>query len=251
MHGGRKEEIMGFETPFIADNQPDGLVDFGFYKVQRHAKSAVIGMLRNFFDSLNNTYKLQVPELIGIQNTSELTKIFVERDFQAKERKIPIIIVAIKSATEKKMYIGADDFCAWDIVETSGGRKVANRIFHGASELSLGLIVVAQSPEERMRLAELINLCFTHYYRWQYFYTYGDGNTLSITPNTKQLEFGAETEVTDFSATSLLYLVDITMATFIEYSFRENNILGMVEDIQLNIEEDIGPIEGEGLITGT
>jgi hypothetical protein len=247
MHGGRKAKIMAFDTPFIADNQPEGLVDFGFYKVQRHTKSAIIGMLKNFFDSVNSTYKLQVPEIVEVQNTSSgLTKIFIERDFLARERRIPMILVAMKGSTEKKMYLGADDLACWDIVETSSGRKFANRIYHGASEISLVLIVIAQSSEERMRFAELISLCFTHYYRWQYFYTYGDGNTLSITPNTKQLDFGAETEVNDISATSLLYLVDISMDVFVEYSFRDVLTKGVVETVE--IDESSGPLDGTDLL---
>lgn len=238
---------MAFEAPFIADNQPEALTDFGFYKVQRHTKSILVSMLKNAFDSLNTSYKIHVPEIFQIQNTNELTKIFVDRDFSAKERRIPIIIVAIKSATEKKMYIGADDFSCWDVVETSGGRKAASKIYHGATDLTMSIIVVAQSSEERMKLAEIVNLCFTHFYRWQYFYTYGDGNMYSIVPNTKQLEFGAESEVKDVSDTSLLYLVECVMQVFVEYSFRDVEILNVLEGS--NIEVDAGPIEGAGIIT--
>ena len=149
---------MSFKTPFIADNQPEALYNFGFYKIQRQTKSAVIGMLKNFFDSINNTYKIQLPEIKEVQNTSDIEKIFIERDFPYQERKLPLILVSIKSSTERKMYIGADNFVAHDIRTTSTGEQTAVDLYHGAADVSLALIVVALSPDERMQLAELIAL---------------------------------------------------------------------------------------------
>ena len=231
---------MGFETPFIAENQPDSLYDFGFYKIQRQTKSAIVGMLTNFFSSLNSSYRLQMPEILEMQNTAEVTKIFINKDFPYQERKLPLILVAIKGSTERKLYLGADNLSCYDIVETSTGKKSAVNIYHGAADITLALIIIALSPEDRMKFAELVTMCFTHYYRWQYFYTYGDGNMFSIVPNTAQLEFGSEAETTDVSTTSLLYLVDITMKSFIEYTFRDLRIYGVLKDYA--IEGDSGPI---------
>ena len=230
---------MSFKTPFIADNQPGALHDFGFFKIQRHTKSAIIGMLENFFDSINNTYKIQIPEIVGVQNSSDVEKVFVTRDFPYKERKLPMILVAIKSATERKMYIGADNLVGHIYHETSTGDELGIELYHGAADISLALIVIALSPEERMQLTELVTLCFTHYYRWQYFYTLGDGNVFSVVPNTAQLEFGSESEVTDVSPESLLYLTDITMKSFIEYTFKDFNVLGSLKDY--TIDDSSGP----------
>ena len=232
---------MSFKTPFIPDNQPGVLHDFGFYKTQRHTKSSVIEMLSNFFDSINNTYKIQIPEILEIQNSSDAEKIFIERDFPYRERNVPLILVAIKSAAERKMYIGADNLVGYKRHTTSTGRETAVELYHGAADISLALIIVALSPEERMQLTELITLCFTHYYRWQYFYTLGDGDMFSIVPNTAQLEFGAESEVTDVSPESLLYVTDITMKCFIEYTFKDYNVLRSLEDY--TIDETSGPVD--------
>jgi len=236
---------MGFRTPFLPDNQPGDLVDFGFYKVQRHAKSSVVGMLRNFFDSINTTYKIQIPDIYEVQNSTDVQKIFVERDFPYKERKIPIILVTIKGATERKLYIGADNTSGMQVIETSAGVTVASDIYHGAADIMMSLIVVCQSPEHRMKFAELINMCFTHYYRWQYFYTLGDGNTFSIVPNTQPLEFGTESEATDVSPDSLLYIIDISMKCFIEYTFTDSvNLHGILEDI--TFDPTNGPTQHDG-----
>ena len=232
---------MSFKTPFVPDNQPDALYNFGFYKIQRHTKSAVVGMLKNFFNSINNTYKIQIPEVLEVQNSSDNEKIFIERDFPYKERKMPLILVAIKGASERKMYLGADNLLGLKIHTTSTGEKTAVELYHGAADISLALIIVALSPEERMQLTELVTLCFTHYYRWQYFYTLGDDNVFSIVPNTAQLEFGAESEVTDVSPESLVYVTDITMKSFIEYTFKDFSVLGSLRNY--TIDESSGPVE--------
>jgi hypothetical protein len=127
------------------------------------------------------------------------------------------------------------------VVETSAGVTVASDIYHGAADISLSLIVVCQTTEHRMKFAEMINMCFTHYYRWQYFYTFGDGNTFSIVPNTQPLEFGTETEATDVSPDSLLYITDISMKCFVEYTFTESvGLLGTLQDF--TVDSTSGPL---------
>lgn len=237
---------MSFNTPFIPDNQPDALYDFSFFKIQRHTKSAIIGMMKSFFSTMNKTYKLQIPELVEVQNSTEATKLFIDRDFPYTQRKLPIIIVAIKSSLERKLYIGADNAIGWVQNDTSTGR-VASEVFNGAADLTLSLIIVAQSSEERMRFAEMVNMCFTHYFRWQYFYTLGDSNMFSIVPNTQQLEFGTESEVnTDATGANFLYITDITMKVYVEYTFKDINIV--VGPKYWEIDQNSGAIEFD---TGT
>jgi len=232
---------MSFKTPFLPENQPKSLYDFGFYKIVRHTKSVVIDMLKNYFDSVNKLYQLQMPDIIGAQTVGEVMKIFIERDFPYAQRKLPLIIVAQKSATERKMYIGADNLTTYDIEETSSG-ETAVEVYQGAADITLALIIIAQDPESRMKFSELVNMCFTHYYRWQYFYTLGDGNLYSITPNTTQLEFGAESEATESAAAiTPLYLVDISMKCFVEYTFRDvSAIHGEMKSYE--IDETSGPV---------
>ena len=235
---------MGFETPFLPENQPDTLYEFGFYKVQRQTKASIVNMLRNFFDSMNNVYKTQMPEIRIVDNSAEAERIAVDQSFPSWERKIPIILVGIKNATERKLYIGADNLSKIEIIETSTGSKKAVNVYTGAADISLVLIVVATTPENRMRFAELVAMCFTHYYRWQYFYTIGDGNMFSICPNTTQLEFGTESEATDVSPTNLLYITDISMKCYVEYTFRDTAMINTVMgDLTVILDENSGPLE--------
>jgi hypothetical protein len=231
---------MSFKTPFTPENRPKDLANFGFYKIQRHTKSALIGMIENFFDSINSEYSIMMPEIIGTQNNDEITKIFIKRDFPFTERKLPLIVVATQSIKEKKMYIGVDNLLTYAIRETSTG-KTAVDIYHGAANVTSSIIIICQSPEERMKYADLLNMCFTHYYRWQYFYTLGDNNTFSIVPNVEGLAIGSEQEAKDISPESLLYITDITMTSFIEYTF--SDIDPYYELKNLTIDEESGPIE--------
>ena len=230
---------MGFKAPFLVENQPKPLYNFSFHKVQRQTKSVLVDMIKNFFDSINKVYQLQMPEIIGVKNSEEATKVFVNRDFPYGERTIPIIIVGIKSAVEKKMYIGADNLVGYVIRETSSG-KTAVELYHGAATVTTALIVVTDNPESRMQLVELLNMCFTHYYRWQYFYTLGDGDMFSIVPNTSELEFGTESEADTDSPDTKLYVTDLTMTSHIEYSFRDLDVLGELKDY--NILDESGPV---------
>ena len=231
---------MSFKTPFTAENRPKTIANFGFYKVQRHTKSAIIGMLENFFDSINSEYKIMMPEIIETENTKEITKIYIKKDFPYEERKLPLIVVSISNVSERKMYIGADNLIAYEIRETSTG-KTATEIYQGAANVSIVFIIVCQSPEDRMKYAELINICFTHYYRWQYFYTLGDRNMFSIVPNTSQLEIGPENEATDASPETLLYVTDIKMVSFVEYTFSDTYPYAVLKEY--TIDEDSGVIE--------
>jgi len=231
---------MSFKTPFLPENRPKAMANFGFYKIQRHTKSALVGMLENFFDSINTEYSLQMPEIIGTQNSEELTKIFIKRDFPYTERKLPLIVVAMQSVKERKMYIGADNLIGYDVRETSTG-KTGVEIYQGAADVTTSFIIVCQSPEDRMKYADLLNMCFTHYYRWQYFYTLGDNNMFSIVPNMVGLNIGPENEATDVSPDTLLYITDIAMTSFVEYTFSDTEIYGELRDF--TIDERSGPIE--------
>ena len=240
---------MGFDTPFHPENRPDALFDFGFYKVQRHTKAAIVGMLKNFFDTINSIYKVQIPEILEIGNSGKDIKTFVDQNFPYKERVVPIILVAIKNAIERKLYIGADNLSHIEIIETSTGLKKAVNVYTGAADVNLALIVVSDTPDHRMRYAEMINMCFTHYYRWQYFYTTdnGDGphgDMFSIVPTTQPLEFGTESETKDLSDDTLLYLTDVSMKAYVEYSFRDTSeIHSVMDELGVRIDPKSGPTE--------
>jgi len=232
--------LIGFNAPFLPENQVTALYDFSFYKIQQQTKTILVEMLKNFFCSANTIYKLQFPDIVEIQNSKDLTKLFISRDFPYEERKVPIIVVSLKSAKENKMYIGADNFLTYIERKTSTG-KVAIPLYHGAVDLSMSLIIVARSSDERMHLAELLGMCFTHYYRWQYFYTTDDGYMLSIVPSTTPVDYGSESETTDVSSDSLLYITDLIINPFVEYTFTDLEHLHYLEDY--NVDPESGPIE--------
>ena len=234
---------MSYHQPFIPDNQPKIIHDFGFHKVQRQTKDILIGMIRNYFDSINSVYKLQIPEMVEVQtdDNTAIKKIHVEKNFPYSERKIPIIVVVTKGCTERKMHIGADNLVYHDERITSTG-KVFSEVYHGAADVQISLAIVTESPESRMQIAELLNICFTHYYRWQYFYTLRDGNMFTIVPNTAQLEYGNESEIQDVSADTQLYLSDLSMKSYVEYTYKDLDILGPGV-ANITIDENSGPLE--------
>src|SRR5271157_5713601 len=137
------------------------------------------------------------------------------------------------------MYIGADNLLYYDVRETSTG-KTAVEVYAGAAEFNMVIIGIGQSPEERMRIMEALHMCFTHYFRWQYFYTYGDGNTFSIVPSIEQLIIGSEQEAEGEGKTVMLYVNDITMKSFVEYTFR--GLDQLIPFKSYTIDPDSGPI---------
>lgn len=221
---------MGLNTPFLPENIGASLFNFGFYKVQRHTKAIVVEFLNNFFSNNVKTYSLTLPEIVDLQNSSDYTKIFVSADFPYTERKFPIIIVSVRDIKEKKMYLGADNIIGYRVYGTSTGRESVE-VYAGAAEVTLNLTIVALSSEDRMKFAELINICFSHYYRWQYYYTLDDGSLFNIVPNTGTITFGGEEEVADPSKVNMIYAINMIMTSFIEYSFPGTQPTGVINHV--------------------
>ena len=233
---------MGLNTPFIPENIGGGLLDFGFFKVQRQAKSVLVELMTNFFSSMVNTYKITMPDLIQLQNHVDASKLFINRDFPYAERKLPMVITSIKGMKEKKMYMGADNLIGYRPHTSSTGTTTVE-VYGGAYDIDFSLIVVAQSPDERSRILELLGVCFTHFYRWQYYYTYGDGNQFSVVPNVNTLSFGAESEVADVDKINQLYISSVSITAFVEYNFTSLDIMGAVSNADTIIDTGSGPIE--------
>jgi hypothetical protein len=230
---------VGFTTPFHPDNVPGAIFEFAWHKIMRHTKVAIVNILGNFFSARSKMYSIQMPDIVGLTNTDDIKKIFINQDFPYQERKLPMVVVAIKSGKERKMYIGADNFLLHSIRTTSTGRT-AVEVYAGAAEFTMAIVVVGQSPEERMKMMELIYMCFTHYYRWQYFYTFGDDNMMSLLPNTEELIFGNEEEAEGDSKISVLYVNDVTMKSFVEYTFSGLDIYRDAKNFV--IDDESGPI---------
>src|SRR5271157_649850 len=132
---------MGFNTPFHPENTAGPIYEAAWYKIQRHTKVALVNMLGNFFSSRVQLYRIQMPEILALRNTTDLKKIFVNQDFPYAERKLPMILVAIKGGRQQKMNIGADNFLYHDISTTSTG-KTAVEVYAGAARFTLSLIAI-------------------------------------------------------------------------------------------------------------
>ena len=240
---------MGIYTKAHSEVSAGGLYEFGFYKALRQTKSVIINMLNNFFSARNKAYGIVMPEIFSIQNIpNDEKKINTVRDFPFEERKFPLIIVSNASARERKPYIGSDNLLYVDVQTDSEGAKSGINVYAGMADVEVMLGIVATSPDERMMLSELILICFSHYYRGQFIY-HGVGNELfSITPAGKEIDFGTETEITDASDTTTVYVIDIGIGAFIEYHFEDplpDKISTEVLDISLDddMADTLGPIE--------
>jgi len=234
---------VGFNTPFIPENIGASLYNFGFYKIQRHTKAIIVEFLTNFFSNNVKTYSLTLPEIVDLQNSSDYTKIFVSPDFPYTERKFPIIIVSVRDIKEKKMYIGADNVIGYKVYGTSSGRESVE-IYAGAAEVSLNLTIITLSSEDRMKFSELVNICFSHYYRWQYIYTLDDGSVFNIVPNSTTISFSGEEEIADPSKVNMIYAINMVMTSFVEYTFPGMEQTGTINEVIIDSSSGIIPFSG-------
>lgn len=213
---------MGIQTPFHPEIYPGAINNFGFYKIQRNTKTILVNILKNFFSHQSQLYKITMPEIVDKLADTTIPKLFIERNFPFMERKLPLIATAIKQSKEKKAYIGADNLLYPEVIRSSTGDYLTGfNVYAGMSDLDVTFIIAALSPEDRMELVELINICFTHYYRWQYFYYDEENNMFNIVPNTVELIFGGESEVKDQSNLSWIYITTIAMKCRVEYTFKD------------------------------
>jgi len=235
---------MGIHTTYSPDVSSGALVEFGFHKVQRHTKDVINNMLENYFSIRSKAYGIVVPEILSLQNKPGDRKVHIRRDFVSQERKFPAIMTTISKAVEKRVNIGADDLLYIRTDTTPDGEKVGVDVHAGMADIDLMLIVAATSPDERSMLAELVFNCFTHYYRGHFIYQDENDGMFAIVPATKPIDFGRETEVTDESKTTLIYLLDLGISATIEYHFADPITDGKWHEVaETTIDEDSGPVE--------
>ena len=63
-----------------------------------------------------------------------------------------------------------------------------------------------------------------------------DESLFSLTPATKQISMGAETEISDESATTMVFVKDVSLSAFIEYQFKDFAIGKLYELRNINYE---------------
>jgi len=222
------------------------LYEFSFNKIERATKSVMVNILESFFSTQSKAFEMAIPELTATRNTpNQPPKIHIKKDFPYTERTFPLIVTAIKEVKERKAYIGSDDLFHIDAVTGPDGLKAGVENYVGMADVDLSLIVVTTSPDERSQLAEAIFLCFTHYFRNQFIYMGEDESLFSITPATKQITMGAETEITDESAVTMIYVKDIALSAFIEYHFRDFSVGKLYElrNINYELNDELNVIE--------
>lgn len=196
--------------------------EFGFHKIERQTKIVIKNILSLFFASQTQLFKSTMPEIIEVQNSREVTKIFIEKDFPFFERKLPLIAITSKNKVEKKPYIGSDDFLYQDTyINTSSGIYYNLNYYANMFDVPVTLIIATLSPEARMQLQELVQVCFSHYFRWQYMYEGEDGSRFHIVPSGGPLSIAGEQEVKDKSNTTLVYITSVSFVSSVEYIFGE------------------------------
>ena len=212
---------MSLETNQHPESFSGDITQFGFHKIERQTKSVLKDILQQFFSNAVNLHKITTPEILILQNTDAETKIFIERDFPFFERKLPLIAISSRNKRERKPFLGSDDFLYQDALTNSDGSVTSYyNMYANMYDVPVDLIIAAVSPDTRSQLSELVALCFSHYYRWPYFYK-GDSSeeTFNIIPTTSPVEISGENEVKDLSTQTLIYTCTVKLNSFVEYIF--------------------------------
>lgn len=226
---------MGLENPIYPHIASPNVQGFAYYKVLRQSRYVLVEMIKEFFNSLSSTPQIMCPEVIQFQG-DELN---VFRDFPYGERKLPLVIVASSEGKEKKYYIGSDSSIGQTLLTTSSGNEVAYEICIGAFQYNTVLFLVCESVEQRLMLAELLFQCFTNHYRWQYFYSIDKLTSFSIVPNTGSITLGREQETQEKGAINLLYVMDLTMPTHVEYTYMYPAVYPTVTNFEIDDQSNV------------
>lgn len=198
-----------------------GFLDkFSSYKIERNTKTVIANILKQFFSKYSTAYKMVAPEIIEVENSIQSTKLFIEKEFPFYERRLPFIAVMTRNKKERKAFLGGDDFVYSQVIKNDIGEVVArNSMYGNMYDVPVTLSVAATSPETRMQIAELISLCFTHFYRWVYMYKDIDGSLFNIVPNQGTVAISDESTIADNNTVTLIHTCVVTMLASVEYIF--------------------------------
>jgi len=224
-----------------------GFIDnFSAYKVERNTKTVISNILTQFFSKYSSIYKMVAPEIIEIENSTEFTNLFIAKEFPYMERKLPFVTILSRTKREKKAFMGGDDFVysQYAANTSTGLASMNNQMYGNMYEVPITLSIAATSPETRMQIAELISLCFTHYYRWLYMYKDIEGSAFNIVPNTGVIEITGEKEIIDNNTITIVYTCSIGLISSIEYVFVDiGDNYNSVDVTNFEMEEKNGPVE--------
>jgi len=212
---------MGIFTPFHPEITTGSIEDFGFHKVKRQVKTVYVNVVSDFLLYSKKIHGLDISELAEVSNMpGQAPRIFVERDFPYQTRKIPLITPIITNITERKPYIGIDNYLYPGVIENPDGTNSGYDVYANMYDIELRMLVVAESNELRDQLLDLLMACFTNYYRGTYTYRDDIDNEFIITPSTRRVSSGNDSEITEENTTNLIFIGDITLKAFVEYHYK-------------------------------
>lgn len=212
------------------------LHNFGFELIQFQTKVILGNMIKNFFDAKVRATTLTMPSIMHYQNTATQLRMDIRRDFPFFERKLPFIATTIVNSSERGTHYGADDYLFSETYSDSNNTVYEEDKCAGMRDLSVAIVIAARSPEDRMNLVDLLTMCFSHYYKWVYHYKGPGDDYFNIVPTTQLVKQGGETEVTDESKMSLIYVSDLTLYPLVEYIFTDHGVqweFGVQGDIEV------------------
>lgn len=200
----------------------DGVEGYGFNRIQYLTRSVLFNIVERFFSKKNTAYRLCINNLSTYINDEDNSKIkvWVEKEFQYNEQRIPSIIVMLGDMVEKKLYLGSDSEIA---TMYSANRKRAESHYVGAAEIPIKFAVVAESPDTRRELSDLLYMCFTHYHRWPYLFEGDDGSSFLIVPSQGTVVLGTNQEVKKSEGIkNTLYIKTVNLTSYVDFTFFDN-----------------------------
>ena len=200
----------------------DGIEGYGFNRIQYLTRSVMCSILERFFSKRMPAYRLSINNLDTYSNDDDNNKktIWVEKEFQYNEQRIPSIIIKLGAMQEKKLYMGADSEVATWISPNNDRGETA---YVGAANIPITFAVVTESTDVRREISDLIYICFTHFHRWHYMFEGDDESSFSIVPSQGLVNMGTDQEVAKSNdIKNTLYIKAITTSAYVDYNFFDN-----------------------------
>ena len=197
---------------------------FGFHKVSQQTKTVLVNMLMDFVDYRNQLFKSDIYEVNDFQTTNDTADkklLYILRDFAAVQRKFPSVVISIQNAVEQKPYVGADNFLYTDSITLDGNMALTD-IYAGMAQVECMFTIMCESSDQRSKLADMLFICFSNYFRGQFMYRGSDNSQFIITPAITPIAFGSEQEVIDANPMQAVYMTTMSLTSHIEYQFASN-----------------------------
>jgi hypothetical protein len=225
----------------------EGITGYGFHRVHNLSKQILVGIIRRFFNKKSTAYKLALNDLNQYQNVADSTPatpnpadmskvLYIEQEFPYFERRIPGIIVSLDNVTELKLYNGTDNQ-----ISISKSDNTIISMYFGAATIPITLTILAESPDMRMDISNLLYMCFSHYHRWQYVFKGDDDSIFSIIPAQSTITFGTNFEVKEGDQ-RYIYGTTVSFTGYCDFNFCDNLTTSTQYWLANNFE--INPLSG-------